>query len=353
VEAQRRRVVNTAQVSSALERTLGPAVDIGAANVVASATERVDFVSPSDVDALVSSTPIGSSLAVMGPIAGDCSDGTRALTHIEVNAPRRGGGDPDRGDGALDRLARARARGAAHLVVTAADAPWLARHPELADHLARKAAIVACNAAGTLWSWPDIPCPGPPKLFVIGLPKTGTTSLHFGLRLLGLRSFHWGGSRAYQGVLAALRDGRRLLAAIGEGHDAYSDIETLSVRFDLADLQYPGSRFIFTVRDVDDWIASRRRHVERNERGRRAGTYTGRNLGIDEGAWRAQWFEQYDRVTTWFRGRDDLLVLDICAGDGWEQLAPFLDKPVPDVSFPRENVDGEVRGRFASWRRRR
>jgi hypothetical protein len=29
-----------------------------------------------------------------------------------------------------------------------------------------------------------------------------------------------------------------------------------------------------------------------------------------------------------------LLVLDICAGEGWEKLCPFLGRPVPRQPFP-------------------
>jgi len=32
---------------------------------------------------------------------------------------------------------------------------------------------------------------------------------------------------------------------------------------------------------------------------------------------------------------DDLLVMDIPAGDGWEQLCAFLALPEPDAPFPR------------------
>jgi hypothetical protein len=44
-------------------------------------------------------------------------------------------------------------------------------------------------------------------------------------------------------------------------------------------------------------------------------------------------------VTSYFEGRPgSLLVLDICAGQGWKQLCPFLDRPVPGITFPKENV---------------
>ena len=88
---------------------------------------------------------------------------------------------------------------------------------------------------------------------------------------------HWGGPAAYHGVLHAQHDGARLLRDIGEHYDAYSDIGPLSSRFDLLELQYPGSKFILTV-DVDEWVESRRKHVERNRRTHSTGTNTSSNL---------------------------------------------------------------------------
>ena len=147
----------------------------------------------------------------------------------------------------------------------------------------------------------------------------------------------------YLEVLRAKREGARLLDYIGDDYDAYSDIETLSKNFDLADHQYPGSRFILTVRDVDAWLDSRRRHVERNQQNKAAGTYpgVGSSLRIEVDAWRLEWEEHIGRVRSYFAGRpDDLLVIDVTAGDGYEKLAPFLGRPVPPTPFPRENVDG-------------
>ena len=40
-------------------------------------------------------------------------------------------------------------------------------------------------------------------------------------------------------------------------------------------------------------------------------------------------------VREYFAGRpEDLLVMNVTAGDGWELLCPFLGKPVPDFPFP-------------------
>jgi hypothetical protein len=183
------------------------------------------------------------------------------------------------------------------------------------------------------------------KVFCIGLSKTGTRSLHDALELLGLRSMHWGGpdlqSAVRRGpeiraaVERALAEGRPLLEDLDDA-DAYSDIEALSRNFDVLDRQYPGSRFILTVRPMADWLRSREQHVEANVAMRARGEYHGTFLEVDLEGWRAEATEHEARVREHFAGRPrDLLVLDISAGEGWERLCPFLGVPVPDVPFPQ------------------
>jgi hypothetical protein len=182
------------------------------------------------------------------------------------------------------------------------------------------------------------------KIFCIGLNKTGTRSLHEALEILGFRGLHWGGPDARtalergpairEAVELALREGRPLLDDIDDV-DAYSDILALSSNFDLLDQQYPGSRFILTTRELGAWIESRRRHVETNIKRRARGEYPGTFLVVDEEAWAREYREHDQRVRAYFADRpDDLLVLDIAAGDGWEQLCPFVGVPQPTVAFP-------------------
>lgn len=176
------------------------------------------------------------------------------------------------------------------------------------------------------------------KIFGIGLNKTGTVSLHRALERLGYASMHWGGEAAYLDVLRAIDDGVPVLSYLPDV-EAYSDIETLSLNFDLADEQYPGSRFIVTTRDLGSWLDSRRRHVEKNVVRKAQGDYTGSYLEVDLDGWRQQWVDHHRRVAGHFRHRpDDLLVMNVTAGDGWELLAPFLGHPIPLEPFPRENV---------------
>lgn len=172
-----------------------------------------------------------------------------------------------------------------------------------------------------------------PRIFGIGLNKTGTISLHEALTTLGYRSLHWGGPEVRRVVEQALAEGRPLVDDFPD-HDAFSDIWCLSEHFALLDEQYPGSRFILTTRDLDAWLTSRERHVARNRQRRDEGTYTGTFLEVDREAWTAEYRSHHRAVAAYFAGRDDLLVMDITRGDGYEVLCPFLGHEVRPEPFP-------------------
>lgn len=171
------------------------------------------------------------------------------------------------------------------------------------------------------------------KIFNIGLNRAGTSSLTQALRVLGYRAAHFriGEQRIVDLVAENARAGRRLLHGPDAYYDAFADFAAHSF-VETLDAQYPGSRFILTVRALDDWLDSRARKVGQN---RADPDYRYGFLTVDRDAWTRErevylaWLEDY------FRGRDgELLVLDIPAGDGWAPLCAFLERPVPDVAFP-------------------
>ena len=183
-----------------------------------------------------------------------------------------------------------------------------------------------------------------PRVFCIGLNKTGTSSFHAAMEVLGLRSLHgggpdWGGDKVNQAVREALAEGRPLLSGIDPVFDAFSDIGQLSAHFDLLDQQYPDSRFVLTVRPIDAWIDSRRRHVERNIARGEAGEYHGTFLIVDEKRWRREWHNHVEGVREYFVDRSRFLELDLTAGAGWEPLCKLLQVPEPSVPFPWANRD--------------
>ena len=167
------------------------------------------------------------------------------------------------------------------------------------------------------------------KIFGIGLAKTGTTSLSEALRMLGYSAIDY--PIGLRGVAE---------------HDAATDIP-IADSFELLDREYHGSKFIYTVRERDEWLGSSKTHWARL-------IDSGRLTNADKAMlikrlygtvdFDAKHFaEAYDRhearVLTYFANRpDDLLVVDICCGEnGWEPLCSFLGKEVPNCPFPHAN----------------
>jgi hypothetical protein len=176
------------------------------------------------------------------------------------------------------------------------------------------------------------------KVFGIGLNKTGTLSLHEALETLGYESLHHGGLETMNLVERAIEERMPMLTYIDPRYNAFSDVFGLTYDFYLADVQYPGSRFILTVRSLESWLESRRRHVERNQRAAAAGEYTDGFVDVDIEAWTTEYVRHDALVRSYFADRPgDLLVFDLIGGDGWEPLCEFLRQPVPEESFPWRN----------------
>jgi hypothetical protein len=177
------------------------------------------------------------------------------------------------------------------------------------------------------------------KIFGIGLNKTGTSSLHQALGLLGYRSLHWGGLESHERVLRAIDERKPMLEHLDPEPDAVSDVIAVIYYFYLADLQYPGSKFILTLRDLEEWLDSRRRHVERNQQRKEAGQYDGSFLTVDPDLWAEEYRRHEAVVRTYFADRPaDLLAFRPADGD-WEPLCTFLGQAVPELPFPWANRD--------------
>ncbi len=113
---------------------------------------------------------------------------------------------------------------------------------------------------------------------------------------------------------------------------------------------YPGSKFILTVREKQSWLASCEKHWQGSKVPPNDPPFWQRFANaIDLCVYGCNAFNRdrfsyvYDRhlgnVHEYFRTRSaDLLVMNICEGDGFELLCPFLGIPVPEgLKFPREN----------------
>jgi hypothetical protein len=107
------------------------------------------------------------------------------------------------------------------------------------------------------------------------------------------------------------------------------------------DAQFPGSRFILTVRQSPEvWFASlckmavRRGPLIRFEQ--HIYGYAIPHGHMDE---HIQFYNAHNQAVEDYFGERPEQLLKVCweTGDGWEELASFLDKPVPDQPFPHIN----------------
>lgn len=64
---------------------------------------------------------------------------------------------------------------------------------------------------------------------------------------------------------------------------------------------------------------------------------------FDRKHFRRSYRRHVSEVLKYYGNRDgDLLVLDICGGEGWQKICTFLHKPVPNQLFPYENASRKL-----------
>ncbi|MHA1408732.1 MAG: sulfotransferase family protein [Candidatus Odinarchaeia archaeon] len=168
------------------------------------------------------------------------------------------------------------------------------------------------------------------KIFCIGLPRTGTVSITNALKILGYESIHF---VQYSDMFWRTLDIK----------DAFSDM-TICCIFELLDCLYPNSKFIYTIRRMDEWLKS-----SKNKFSKPLGNWSiygslkllfGKRY-YDEELWKKGYIKYDKRVRDYFKDREqDLLIINICEGkdsEKWEKICTFLNKPIPDVEFPYLN----------------
>ncbi|MDJ0953310.1 MAG: sulfotransferase [Acidimicrobiia bacterium] len=175
------------------------------------------------------------------------------------------------------------------------------------------------------------------KVFGIGFHKTGTTTLASALRLLGYDIAGPFGVHDADIAETALPRALETAATCDGAQDnpwpiLYADL----------DAAFPGSKFVLTVRDPDRWLRSVVNHFGGKTTPMREWIYGRGDPVGNEDLYRERYESHNDAVRTHFASRpDDLLVLSIADGEGWDELCGFLGVPVPDVPFPHANAQRE------------
>ena len=171
-----------------------------------------------------------------------------------------------------------------------------------------------------------------PKIFGIGLSRTGTTSLNNALNVLGIKAIHLPKYKYVDGRCTI--DGQAL-----KNYTALTDTP-IALAYKILDEQFPHSKFILTIREKLEWLNSCKRHFADSSddhdylRMDLYGTTT-----FDKEKFSNAYDKHLQDVCSYFKNRkSDLLIIDISNGEGWEKLCPFLGKEIPNIQFPKQNV---------------
>jgi hypothetical protein len=194
------------------------------------------------------------------------------------------------------------------------------------------------------------------KILGIGLSKTGTKSLIGALQQCGLRTAHYIEHVCTMRGVGTWFSGDFEKDSLADC-DAAADLP-IATYFAQLDRRYPGSKFILTVREIESWLNSVRKHwqraplkkkrihlgkkksIEQYRRLLRLTTYGMDDFNEDRFRWVYE--THLKNVQAHFANRpNDLLILDICGGEAWDRLGPFLgslvNRPQGTVQFPWEN----------------
>lgn len=182
------------------------------------------------------------------------------------------------------------------------------------------------------------------KIFIIGLPRTATTSVCKAMLELGFKTAH----------TAYTRDALEQAQVIADT-PVFCDYQQLDVR-------YPGAKFIYLTRELSLWLPSIRQlltrmypNLQRTDGGfnptlkrcykETFAPLSQENIGKDQylaGCYR----RHYLGVKQYFAGREqDLLTLDVSDSDSFQRLLAFLEIEPSNracLNFERVNIGGKI-----------
>lgn len=187
-----------------------------------------------------------------------------------------------------------------------------------------------------------------PKVFGIGLNKTGTTTLGQCGKILGLNCTSC--DRSLLKDFAVKKDFTRIRQTVSQ-FDLFEDWPWPLLYKDL-DEMYPGSKFILTVRKSETaWLESLKKHaIKRPPFGHCRKLAYGFNYPHKHEQEHLEFYRTHnDNVRSYFKNRTSDFI-EICweNGDDFDKLCKFLgcdnpDIPVPHVNKATDNQAGKTR----------
>lgn len=173
------------------------------------------------------------------------------------------------------------------------------------------------------------------KIFLIGLSKTGTTSICDALEILGYKSIH------FPPLVKQVKSGITFSWPwYLERYEAFGDIP-VSFFYQKLDKLYPNAKFILSYREKDKWLDSAKKHFSVPSRDQHVAELHKKLYGADlyDHTLFGNSFEKYhEDVINYFENRKNFLLIDIFTEiDPWDKLSYFLNKEKPKTLFPKSN----------------
>lgn len=186
-----------------------------------------------------------------------------------------------------------------------------------------------------------------PKIFVLGLSKTGTTSIGDALETLGYRRLGWRDLRSRHMCYTWANGDLSGLVDLTRYYDAFEDLPWPKVYREMSAL-YPDAKFVLSVRrDEETWLRSMRTHVGRGEWQPYAFFYGATTVPGNEEVMLQSYRNHTREVREFFEDKKQRLVeLNIDDGnEHWDVLCSIAQCPggkIPAIAFPKANT-------AASW----
>lgn len=181
------------------------------------------------------------------------------------------------------------------------------------------------------------------KIIGVGFHKTGLSSLMLALEILGYPTTKGRQSFKHelqeQDIISVLNTKNTTeLFQFLTPYQAVVDMPWYLLFREL-DSHFPNSKFILTIREENNWINSAKNYFKHRPGAYlRNWIYGKEEVEGNESDYIARYRQHNQEVLAYFKDRpDDLLIMDLEKGDGWDKLCPFLAKPTLHLPFPMQN----------------
>jgi len=186
------------------------------------------------------------------------------------------------------------------------------------------------------------------KIFQIGFNRCGTSSIH---KLFDkytdpkISSIHWDSNNLANTILKNIQQKQKALTNY-EQYTVFCDMESnyssggvpvyvpiFITYYKLLDKQYPNSRFILNIRDINNWIKSRINYLNKRYSQHQKKYYHVESDDQLIEIWKNQWHDHCDSVIKYFAGTDKLIVYNI-ESDPLDKITNFFS----DIKFTTDSL---------------